>query len=70
MGFGKLRDHENGEHTEAVDKCHNFVKTMKDPSRAIDVKMNRLEAIQTEENRSRVRLLMKCVEFLGKFSIS
>ena len=42
----KLRDPENKRHKEAAYKCHNFVKTMKDPSRGIDVKMNRLEAIQ------------------------
>ena len=66
----KLGDHENKRHKEAVDKCHDFVKTMKDHSRGINVKMNRLETIQIEENGSRVRLLMKCVEFLGKFNIS
>ena len=36
----------------------------------IDAKMNRLEARQIKENRSRVRILMKCLEFLGKFSTS
>ena len=36
----------------------------------IDAKMNRLEARQIEKNRSRVRILMKCLEFLGTFSTS
>ena len=63
----KLGDHENKRHKEAVDKGHDFVKAMKDPFRGINVIMNRLEAIQIEENKSRVRLLMKCVEVLGNF---
>ena len=50
----KLGDHENKRHREAVDKCHDFIKTMKDPSSGTDVKMNRIEASQIKENRSRV----------------
>ena len=60
----------NKQYKEAVEKCHDFVKTMKDPYTGIDAKMNRLEARQIEENRSRVRILMKYLEFLGKFSTS
>ena len=66
----KLGDHENKWHKEAVDKCHDFIKTVKDSSRGIDLKMNPLEASQIKENISRVRLLMKSVDFLGKFNIS
>ena len=55
----KLEDHRNKQYKEAVEKCHDFVKTMKDPSRGIDAKMNRFEARQIEEIRSRVRIFDK-----------
>ena len=40
----RLGDHENKWHKEAVDKCHDFIETMKDLSGGIDAKMNLLEA--------------------------
>ena len=66
----KLGDHRNKQYKEAAEKCHDFVKTMKDPSLGIDAKMIRLEARQIEENSRRVRILMKCLELLGNFSTS
>ena len=40
----QLGDHENKWYKEAVDKCHDFIETMKDLSGGIDAKMNLLEA--------------------------
>ena len=65
----KFLEHEKI-HGFQLEKYNNFIVNMKNPERGIDAQADQLEAGRIAENRSRVRLLMKCVEFVGKFNIS
>ena len=67
----KLKKHDNLlQHKRSVMDLTNFIHTRENPSKSIDVTINKIEADLIRRNRTQISPVIACVEFLGKNNIA